>query len=203
MSNLLPPNSTQLERNVCEATAQATNLDVNIKTITTLKNTPKDFLPLIAWQNSVDRWNRDWSEKQKIAQIKASFQIHQKKGTVAALKEITKAFGYSLTVTEWWQEEPTNTPGTFQITIDTEGNELTESGYNTLVSLLNDAKPLTRELKGIELNVVSVRGDTNVACAMYDGEDVTIYPKQNESIPFIYPIFAHYGHDETTVYPRA
>ncbi|MGQ2384913.1 phage tail protein I [Acinetobacter ursingii] len=203
MSNLLPPNSTQLERNVCEATAQATNLDVNIKTIATLKNTPKDFLPLIAWQNSVDRWNRDWSEKQKIAQIKASFQIHQKKGTVAALKEITKAFGYSLTVTEWWQEEPTNTPGTFQITIDTEANELTESGYNTLVSLLNDAKPLTRELKGIELNVVSVRGDTNVACAMYDGEDVTIYPKQNESIPFIYPIFAHYGHDETTVYPRA
>ncbi|MGQ2387026.1 phage tail protein I [Acinetobacter ursingii] len=203
MSNLLPPNSTQLERNVCEATAHATNLDVNIKTIATLKNTPKDFLPLIAWQNSVDRWNRDWSEKQKIAQIKASFQIHQKKGTVAALKEITKAFGYSLTVTEWWQEQPTNTPGTFQITIDTEGNELTESGYNTLVSLLNDAKPLTRELKGIELNVVSVRGDTNVACAMYDGEDVTIYPKQNESIPFIYPIFAHYGHDETTVYPRA
>ena len=203
MSNLLPPNSTQLERNVCEATAHATNLDVNIKTIATLKNTPKDFLPLIAWQNSVDRWNRDWSEKQKIAQIKASFQIHQKKGTVAALKEITKAFGYSLTVTEWWQEEPTNTPGTFQITIDTEANELTESGYNTLVSLLNDAKPLTRELKGIELNVVSVRGDTNVACAMYDGEDVTIYPKQNESIPFIYPIFAHYGHDETTVYPRA
>lgn len=202
MSKLLPPNSTQLERNICEATALATDLDVNIKTIATLQNTPNDFLPLIAWQNSVDRWNRDWSEKQKIAQIKASFQIHQRKGTVAALKEITKAFGYSLTVTEWWQEEPTNTPGTFQITIDTEGNELTESGYNTLVSLLNDAKPLTRELKGIELNVVSVRGDTNVACAMYDGEDVTIYPKQNESIPFIYPIFAHYGHDETTVYPR-
>ena len=203
MSNLLPPNSTQLERNVCEATAQATNLDVNIKTIATLKNTPKDFLPLIAWQNSVDRWNRDWSEKQKIAQIKASFQIHQKKGTVAALKEITKAFGYSLTVTEWWQEQPTNTPGTFQITIDTEGNELTESGYNTLVSLLNDAKPLTRELKGIELNVVSVRGDSNVACAHYSGDDLTIYPKQEQPVPFIYPIFAHYGHDETTVYPRA
>lgn len=203
MGHLLPPNSTQLERNVCEATSPATNLDVNIKSLCTLKNPLKDFLPLIAWQNSVDRWNRNWSEKQKIAQIKASFQIHRKKGTVAALKEITTAFGYSLTVTEWWQEKPNNTPGTFQITIDTEGNDLTESGYNTLVSLLNDAKPMTRELKGIELNVVSVRGDTNVACAMYDGEDVTIYPKQNEFVPFIYPIFAHFGHDDTTVYPRA
>ena len=203
MNKLLPPNSTLLERNVCSVTSEATDLDVNIRAITTLKNTPNDFLPLIAWQNSVDRWNRNWSDKEKIAQIRASFQIHQKKGTVAALKEITKAFGYSLTVTEWWQEQPNNTPGTFQITIDTEGNELTESGYNTLVSLLNDAKPLTRELKGIELNVVSVRGDTNVACAMYDGEDVTIYPKQNKFTPVCCPIFVFFGHDETIIYPRA
>lgn len=203
MNKLLPPNSTLLERNVCSVTSEATDLDVNIRAITTLKNTPNDFLPLIAWQNSVDRWNRNWSDKEKIAQIRASFQIHQKKGTVAALKEITKAFGYSLTVTEWWQEQPNNTPGTFQITIDTEGNELTESGYSTLVSLLNDAKPLTRELKGIELNVVSVRGDTNVACAMYDGEDVTIYPKQNKFTPVCCPIFVFFGHDETIIYPRA
>ena len=203
MNKLLPPNSTLLERNVCSVTSEATDLDVNIRAITTLKNTPNDFLPLIAWQNSVDRWNRNWSDKEKIAQIRASFQIHQKKGTVAALKEITKAFGYSLTVTEWWQEQPNNTPGTFQITIDTEGNELTESGYSTLVSLLNDAKPLTRELNGIELNVVSVRGDTNVACAMYDGEDVTIYPKQNKFTPVCCPIFVFFGHDETIIYPRA
>ena len=203
MNKLLPPNSTLLERNVCSVTSEATDLDVNIRAITTLKNTPNDFLPLIAWQNSVDRWNRNWSDKEKIAQIRASFQIHQKKGTVAALKEITKAFGYSLTVTEWWQEQPNDTPGTFQITIDTEGNELTESGYSTLVSLLNDAKPLTRELKGIELNVVSVRGDTNVACAMYDGEDVTIYPKQNKFTPVCCPIFVFFGHDETIIYPRA
>lgn len=203
MNKLLPPNSTLLERNVCSVTSEATDLNVNIRAITTLKNTPNDFLPLIAWQNSVDRWNRNWSDKEKIAQIRASFQIHQKKGTVAALKEITKAFGYSLTVTEWWQEQPTNTPGTFQITIDTEGNELSESGYNTLIALLNDAKPLTRELKGIEVNVVSVRGDTNIACAMYDGEDVTIYPKQNEFNPICCPIFVFFGHDDTTIYPRA
>lgn len=203
MTQLLPPNSTELERKVCTVTAKATSLDVKIKTLSTITNAPNQFLPLLAWQNSVDRWNRNWSDKEKRAQIKAAFKIHQKKGTVASLKEITKAFGYSLTVTEWWQEEPNNMPGTFQITIDTEGNELTDASYNTLVELLNDAKPLTRELKGIEINVVAVRGDTNVACAMYDGEDVTIYPKQNDSIPFIYPIFAFYGHDETTVYPRA
>ena len=203
MTSLLPPNSTELELKITDITAKSTSLPVNIQCLSTLKNTPQDFLPILGWQNSVDRWNRNWSDKEKISQIRASFNIHQKKGTISALKEITKAFGYSLSVTEWWQEQPANTPGTFQITIDTEGNELTDSGYKTLISLINDAKPLTRELKGIELNVVSVRGHTNIGCAMYDGEEVTIYPKQNESIPFIYPIFAHYGHDETTVYPRA
>ena len=202
MTNLLPKSSTDFERKVSTVTEQATDLHIKIGTLTTLKNTPKDFLPLLAWQNSVDRWNRNWSEKEKISQIKAAFKIHQKKGTVAALKEITEAFIYSLTVHEWWQEKPNNTPGTFQITIDTNGNALSEQSYNTLIELINDAKPLTRELKGIELNVIAVNGDTNVAVAMYDGEDVTIYPKQDETTPIIYPIFAHYGHDETTIYPK-
>ncbi|WP_151710701.1 phage tail protein I [Acinetobacter brisouii] len=203
MNSLLPPNTTVLERNVSDVSAKATDLNVDIKKLVKPATIPSQFLSHIAWQNSVDRWQRDWSEKYKRSQIKASFKVHQKKGTVSALRSIVEGFGYSLSVTEWWQEQPNNTPGTFQITIDTEGNELSEQSYNTLVALLHDAKPLTRELKGIELNVVSVRGDTNVACAMYDGEDVTIYPKQHESIPFIYPIFAHFGHDETTVYPRA
>lgn len=203
MSSLLPPNSTELERKVATANAKGTDLDVQHKTLSTIDDAPNQFLSVLGWQNSVDRWNRDWTDAQKKAQIKASFNIHQKKGTVASLKAITKAFGYSLTVTEWWQENPANTPGTFQITIDTEGNALTDSAYNTLIDLIQDAKPLTRSLTGIEINIVSVRGDTNVAVAMYDGEDVTIYPKPDDPIPFIYPVFAFYGHDDTTVYPRA
>ena len=203
MSSLLPPNSTELERKVATANSKGTDLDVQHKTLSTIDDAPNQFLSVLGWQNSVDRWNRDWSDAQKKAQIKASFNIHQKKGTVAALKAITKAFGYSLSVTEWWQETPSNTPGTFQITIDTEGNALTDGAYNTLIDLIQDAKPLTRSLTGIEINIVSVRGDTNVAVAMYDGEDVTIYPKPDDPIPFIYPVFAFYGHDDTTVYPRA
>lgn len=202
MSNLLPKSSTDFERKISNVTEQATNLDIKINTLTTIKNTPKDFLPLLAWQNSVDRWNRNWSENEKISQIKAAFKIHQKKGTVAALKEITEAFNYSLTVHEWWQEEPNNTPGTFQITIETNGNSLTETAYSTLIELINDAKPLTRELKGIEINVINVEGETNVAAAMYCGEDITIYPKIDDPQSLIYPIFAFYEHEITSVYPK-
>lgn len=201
MSSLLPPNSTELERKVATANAKGTDLDVQHKTLSTIDDAPNQFLSVLGWQNSVDRWNRDWTDAQKKAQIKASFKIHQKKGTVAALKAITKAFGYSLSVTEWWQENPVNTPGTFQITIDTEGKDINEQAYNTLIDLLLDAKPLTRELTSIEINVITIRGDTHVACAMYDGEDVTIYPQLHQPIPSIFPGLVHFGDDVTEVRP--
>ncbi|QNX72861.1 phage tail protein I [Acinetobacter seifertii] len=202
MTNLLPKSSTDFERKISTITDKSTNLDIRINTLTTVKNAPKEFLPLLAWQNSVDRWNRNWSEKEKISQIKAAFKIHQKKGTVAALKEITEAFNYSLTVHEWWQETPNNTPGTFQITIETNGNSLTETAYKTLIELIHDAKPLTRELKGIEINVINVEGETNIAAAMYCGEDITIYPKVDDPQSLIYPVFAFYEHEITSIYPK-
>ncbi|HAV5300341.1 TPA: phage tail protein I, partial [Acinetobacter baumannii] len=112
------------------------------------------------------------------------------------------SFGYSITIHEWWQESPMNEPGTFQITIDTNGRALTEKTSKTLVELLNDAKPLTRELKGIEINVINVQGETNVACGCYGGDDVTIYPKVDDPNSLIYPVFAFYEHETTSIYPK-
>lgn len=201
--NLLPPNTTGFEKKIVETTAKSTELNTNLSSLIRVDDAPADFLSILAWQFSVDRWQDDWPDEVKRAQIKNSIKVHTYKGTNYALRSIVESFGYSLSIHEWWQETPINEPGTFQITIDTNGRPLSEKSYNTLVELIHDSKPLTRELKGIEINVVSVRGDTNVGCAMYDGEDVTIYPKLDETTPAIYPIFAHYGHDETTIYPRS
>ncbi|KRJ22678.1 phage tail protein [Acinetobacter baumannii] len=200
--NLLPPNTTAFEKKIVEITSKTTELNTNLSSLIRIDDAPADFLSILAWQFSVDRWQDDWPDEVKRAQIKNSIKVHTYKGTNYALRSIVESFGYSLTVHEWWEESPMNEPSTFQITMDTNGKPLSEKSYNTLIELIHDAKPLTRELKGIEINVISVNGDTNVACAMYDGEDVTIYPKQNDTTPAIYPIFAHYGHDETTVYPR-
>lgn len=200
--NLLPPNATDFENKIVETSAQMTELNADLSSLIRIDDAPSDFLSILAWQFSVDRWQDDWPDDVKRAQIKNSIKVHQHKGTNYALRQIVESFGYSLTVHEWWQELPMSEPGTFQLTIDTNGKSLSEKSYNTLVELLHDAKPLTRELKGVEINVIAVNGDTNVAVAMYDGEDVTIYPKQDETNPIIYPIFAHYGHDETTIYPK-
>lgn len=200
--NLLPPNSTSFEKKIVQTTSKLADLNADLSSLIRVDDAPSDFLSILAWQFSVDRWQDDWSDEVKRAQIKNSIKVHTYKGTNFALRSIVESFGYSLTVHEWWQESPMNVPGTFQITVDTNGRALTEKGYKTLVELLHDAKPLTRELKGIEINVINVAGETNVAAAMYCGEDITIYPKIDDPNSLIYPIFAFYEHEITSVYPR-
>lgn len=200
--NLLPPNSTSFEKKIVQTTSKLTDLNADLSSLIRVDDAPSDFLSILAWQFSVDRWQDDWSDEVKRAQIKNSIKVHTYKGTNFALRSIVESFGYSLTVHEWWQESPMNEPGTFQITVDTNGKALTEKGYKTLVELLHDAKPLTRELKGIEINVINVEGETNVAAAMYCGEDITIYPKIDDPNGFLYPVFAFYEYEITNVYPK-
>ena len=200
--NLLPPNSTSFEKKIIQTTSKLTDLNADLSSLIRVDDAPSDFLSILAWQFSVDRWQDDWSDDVKRAQIKNSIKVHTYKGTNFALRSIVESFGYSLTVHEWWQETPMNVPGTFQITVETNGKALTEKGYKTLVELLHDAKPLTRELKGIEINVINVEGETNVAAAMYCGEDITIYPKIDDPNGLLYPVFAFYEYEITNVYPK-
>lgn len=200
--NLLPPNTTAFEKKIVETTAKTTELNTNLSSLIQVDEAPSDFLSILAWQFSVDRWQDDWPDDVKRAQIKNSIKVHTYKGTNFALRSIVESFGYSLTIHEWWQETPMNAPGTFQITINTNGRALTEKTSKTLVELLHDAKPLTRELKGIEINVINVEGETNIGAAMYCGEDITIYPKVDDPQSLIYPIFAFYEHEITHIYPK-
>lgn len=199
--NLLPPNATDFENKIVETSAQITELNADLSSLIRIDDAPSDFLSILAWQFSVDRWQDDWPDEVKRAQIKNSIKVHQHKGTNYALRQIIESFGYSLKVHEWFDETPMNEPGTFQITVETNGKSLTERTYKTLVELIHDAKPLTRELKGIEINVIAVNGDTNVATAMYSGEDITIYPKVDDPNSLIYPIFAFYEFDTTSILP--
>ncbi|BBQ50125.1 phage tail protein I [Acinetobacter pittii] len=200
--NLLPPNMTPFEKKIVQTTAKSTELNTNLSSLIRVDDAPTDFLSILAWQFSVDRWQDDWPDEVKRAQIKNSIKVHTYKGTNFALRSIVESFGYSLTIHEWWQESPMNEPGTFQITIETNGRALTEKTSKTLVELLQDAKPLTRELKGIEINVINVQGETNVACGCYGGDDVTIYPKVDDPNSLIYPVFAFYEHETTSIYPK-
>jgi phage tail P2-like protein len=83
---LLPPNATFLERNL-EA-VQRERLQKITNVTRSLRNPDVcdvEFLPWLAWALSVDYWDSNWSEDVKRKVIKASFEVHQKKGTLAAV----------------------------------------------------------------------------------------------------------------------
>jgi phage tail P2-like protein len=132
-------------------------------------------LPALAWARSVDRWDLAWSEPFKRSVIANAWDVHQHKGTVAALRRIIEQTGYLLDVVEWWQEEPVGERGTFRLDVSVLDIGITDDLYAELERLITDAKPLTRHLSGISIGLES-RGGVHIGAVTYLGEELTIYP---------------------------
>ncbi|UCM51907.1 phage tail protein I [Aeromonas dhakensis] len=91
--DLLPPSATRLEH--LTAAALAYHLTPEVITSTRFADTcPTPLLPWLAWARSVDWWELAESEDQQRALIKASFRLHQRKGTPWAIKEALNVLGF-------------------------------------------------------------------------------------------------------------
>lgn len=95
MVNLLPPNSTTLEKALAQT--MAPELDPSADLIRTLWNPetcPLQLLPWLAWALSVDLWDESWSEEVKRAAVAGSIAWHRKKGTPWAVKQVLASIGF-------------------------------------------------------------------------------------------------------------
>ncbi|MGY3892363.1 phage tail protein I [Aeromonas enterica] len=91
--DLLPPSVTRLEH--LAAATLACNLTPEVITSTRFADTcPAPLLPWLAWARSVDWWELAESEDQQRALIRASFKLHQHKGTPWAIKEALNVLGF-------------------------------------------------------------------------------------------------------------
>jgi phage tail P2-like protein len=114
MSQLLPHNSTPLER----ALATACDLGVDpeiMRGVADSARCPVDFLPWLAWAMSVEGWEAAETEEQQRALIRQSIPIHKHKGTVGAIRRVLKAVGVTADYKEWTQI-PGAVPYTFELT---------------------------------------------------------------------------------------
>ena len=82
--SLLPKNTTSLER-ALEQSLTAFNHDQLVPTLWNGNTCPTHMLPWLAWALSVDDWETDWSVGKKRAAINESIDIHEQKGTPAAI----------------------------------------------------------------------------------------------------------------------
>ncbi|KAB7668107.1 phage tail protein I [Plesiomonas shigelloides] len=176
---LLPTGSTELERNLAKTCQGISDLNVPLRDLWDPDTCPVKFLPYLAWARSVDRWDESWPESVKRQVVKDAFYIHKHKGTLGAIRRVVEPFGYLIRIIEWWQtNEP---PGTFRLDIGVQDSGITEETYHELERLIEDAKPCSRHLAGMSIQL-QVQGYAHVGAACYLGDTLTIYPYLPEHI---------------------
>ncbi|AZD34876.1 Phage tail fiber [Pseudomonas chlororaphis subsp. aurantiaca] len=179
MSSLLPINSTQLERAIEAAFREKT--EVPLRSLYNPKTCPVHLLPHLAWAWSVDRWDYRWSEAVKRSAIEASFYIHAHKGTIGALRRVVEPLGYLIEVVEWWQTEPEGVPGTFALKVGVLDTGITEDMYLELERLIDDAKPVSRQLTGLAISL-ETQGNLIIGVALHEGDEIDVYPPMQRDI---------------------
>lgn len=132
----------------------------------------------------MDRWEDSWSDEIKRSVIRSAFFVHAHKGTTGALRRVVEPFGYLIEVQEWWQTTPPAQAGTFALKIGVSDTGISESTYQELSALIDDARPVSRHLTGLVISLES-RGALHFGCAIEDGDELDIYPLAPRDIEVI------------------
>lgn len=105
VESLLPPNSTQFEKDMEQTTARLGAVPTPLRDLHNPATCPAEQLPWLAWALSVDNWNSSWPEAVQREVIAASAQVHRIKGTRHAVNQAIAAQGSQLSITEWFEND--------------------------------------------------------------------------------------------------
>lgn len=180
MAGSLPRNSTPLERAL--VAAWDGEADHPLKHLYNADACPAHLLPYLAWAWSVDRWNNDWPENSKRAACRAAWLIHQRKGTLGALRRVVEPLGHLLNVTEWFELDPPGPPGTFSLEVGVAEGGISDEMYQELLWLIDDAKPVSRHVVALSITL-QTPGYLYLGAAVVDGDTLTIYPLETDVEP--------------------
>ncbi|WP_224718285.1 phage tail protein I [Pectobacterium versatile] len=178
-NSLLPVGSSDLEIAAAKACAELSRTPIPLRQLCDPDSCPSNLLPYLAWAFSVDRWDEKWPEIIKRQAIKDAYFIHRHKGTIGALRRVVEPFGYLIRIIEWFQNG--GAPGTFRLDIGVQDSGITEETFYELERLIADAKPASRHLLGLNINL-DMQGAAYVAATSYSGDTLTVYPYFPETI---------------------
>lgn len=156
MSNLLPANSTELERAAAAAGAAAADLPVILRSLWHPEACPAKLLPWLAWAWSVDAWQDNWSERQKRDTIKQALEVQSIKGTIGAVRRALGALGLPARVQEWFNQTPAGAPYTFRLLLDADQTPLTQADLVKILEVVERTKNLRSHLEVALLTITSV-----------------------------------------------
>ncbi|WP_197372842.1 phage tail protein I, partial [Ralstonia pseudosolanacearum] len=172
---------TPLERRAAQAGGRIERVPVPLRDLWNPATCPAELLPFLAWSFSVDRWNPAWPLATKRAVTAASYFVHRKKGTIGALRRAVEPLGFLIRVIEWWQTNPPGPRGSFRLDVGVLQTGIDEAMYAELERLIDDAKPCSRPMLGLQISL-EVRGTQATSAAAYLGDVLTVYPYEPPDI---------------------
>ena len=208
MSNtLLPINASKLLKDLENTSLRATSLEALNRYVTNPNLAPENILPWLAFAVSVDDWNDGWSEEVRRNVIKASIEVHKKKGTIGALRSALEAFNYeNIEVQEWFDYGgqsyffrvffDVTEPG-FDVGILPDVQKVIDNTKNARSHLENLKAFLSAEMSLIKLGSAMISKEiTSLPHIIYDTDDEL----ENISLmPFIGTFFI--SKEITTIHP--
>lgn len=167
--SLLPINASQLLKDLESSSLKATSLEALNRYVTNPDLAPDNILPWLAWAVSVDDWSDNWSLAVKKNVIKASINVHKKKGTIGALRSALEAFNYeNITVEEWF--DYSGDPHFFRVFFD-----VTEPGFDVGIlpqvqKVIDNTKNVRSHLESLKAFLSAEMGLINMGSAMISKE---------------------------------
>jgi phage tail P2-like protein len=205
--SLLPPNASSLLKDLENVGIKSLNLETLNRFVNNPSSAPANILPWLAWALSVDDWSDNWPEAIRRNVIKASIEIHRKKGTIGALKKALEAFNYeNITIEEWF--EYGGDPYFFRVFFD-----VVESGFDINIlsqiqKIIQNTKNARSHLESLRAYLFSKMGLVNIGSIIISKEITELNPVifdhddelQNQSTsPIIGAFFI--TKEITTIYP--
>ncbi|MGN5909729.1 phage tail protein I [Klebsiella quasipneumoniae] len=176
-NSLMATGSSLLEQRAAAACASISDLSVPLRDLWNPWKCPAGFLPYLAWAFSVDSWDESWSDQEKRTAVSESFWLHQRKGTIAAIRHIVEKMGYSMSIEEWW--DVADPAGTFRLEVDVGDIGITPRMLDELNRLIDVTKPVSRHLAQLNIST-KVLGDIHVGSTLCSGDIISIYPADFE-----------------------
>lgn len=175
--SLLPWNASPQERALEAATARVGAVPMPMRTLWNPDTCPAAQLPWLAWALSVDVWDADWTDAQKRAAVRASFAVHQRKGTVGAVLTSLASLGWATDVVEWFEDSPAAAPYTFRVEAELDARGIAPGLYEEIERLALAAKNVRSHLTRISL-LSRLPCDVVVGGAVLAAEVVEVQPYQ-------------------------
>jgi phage tail P2-like protein len=173
MSDLLPPNATELERAIATALGEIQNVPVAIRDIWNPDTCPAEILPWLAWAFSVEDWNESWTDQQKRETIRSAISVQQHKGTIGAVREALASLGIDLRIQEWFNQSPAGDPYTFRVWLESEQTPVTNVGIDQVLTIVERLKSLRSHLDRVLVRTTT-RSRARVATATNLGAQITV-----------------------------